>query len=95
MAWFGKLFFLSTGADWSPAHQLCAQEQTNQEKNEVKKLKIHYSHDYSKLFQSNVAEINRIGMGILDLGEIRIQFRILLQIVCELKISDNFNPDCL
>jgi hypothetical protein len=31
-----------------------------------------------------------IGMGILDLGEIQIQFRIQFQIVCELKISDNF-----
>ncbi len=68
IVWFGKLFFMSTGADWSPAHQLCAQEQTNQEKNEVK---IHYLHDYCKLFQSNVAEIIRIGMEILDLGEIR------------------------
>jgi hypothetical protein len=77
---------MSTGTDWSPAHQLCAQEQTNQEKNEVK---IHYSRDHCKLFQSIVAELIQIGMGILDLGEIRIRFRIQFQIVCELKICEN------
>ncbi len=75
---------MSTGADWSPAHQLCAQEQTNQEKNEVK---IYNLHDYCKLFQSIAAELIRIGMGIMDLGEIRIQFRIQSQIICELKVD--------
>jgi hypothetical protein len=88
--WFDlESFFMSTGADWSPAHQLRAQEQTNQEKNEVN---IHYSHDYCKFSKAMLPNQSGSvwGIGILDLGEIRIQFRIQFQIVCDLKKSDNF-----
>jgi hypothetical protein len=47
---------MSTGADWSPAHQLCAQEQTNQEKNEVN---AQYSH-FIYIFFSYRASVEKL-----------------------------------